>query len=103
MSFKVLARTTRNMKGYYEIGPFDTREQRDEFIKDPQIWWYLYPEDLEDLFFGGNDAHVSWTSPRSSAGGWKKGGAWGSQPEERNDARTTGMQAPAEPEEGERW
>lgn len=33
---------------------FETTEERSEFVKDPAIWWYYFPED---------DA-------------WKKGAAW---------------------------
>jgi hypothetical protein len=51
---------------------FGHREERDEFVKSPFVWWYMDIEDGEYLF--GNGVDASWDRPAGS--GWKKGGAW---------------------------
>lgn len=54
--FQVLVKTTAVMNGSYTY-LFGSAEERDEFVKRPDVWWYHLPEEDDD-----------WR--------WHRGGAW---------------------------
>lgn len=56
MSVQVLVKTTPAMQGSYAF-LLSSPEERAEFVKRPDIWWYMFPEEDED-----------WR--------WHRGGAW---------------------------
>jgi hypothetical protein len=56
MAFQVLVKTTAVMQGAYTF-LLGSREERDEFVRRPDVWWYHYPEEDDD-----------WR--------WHRGGAW---------------------------
>jgi hypothetical protein len=56
MFFQVLVKTTSVMNGAYTF-LLPSREERDAFVRRPDVWWYMFPEEDED-----------WR--------WHRGGAW---------------------------
>jgi hypothetical protein len=56
MSVQVLVKTTAVMTGAYTF-LLSSREERDAFVRRPDVWWYHFPEEDDD-----------WR--------WHRGGAW---------------------------
>lgn len=73
--FQALVKTTPTMLGSYTFA-FGSPEERAEFVKRADIWWYFFPEQDEHFFGGAVRGLPSWDSPQSSQRGWKKGRAW---------------------------
>jgi hypothetical protein len=96
--WQVLIKTSDHMVGHY-VFSLATPEDRAEFVKRPDVWWYQFAED--DGLFG--DGEPSWDSP----GGvhWRKGGAWEAAAEEQVDyAEESAHAAESVPaDEDDRW
>jgi hypothetical protein len=60
MGFPVLVKTTAGMLGSYSYD-LPGREEARRFVERPDVWWYVFPLDEDDM----------------TGASWRKGGAWG--------------------------